>query len=237
MNIIVTGASRGIGKELVKDFASRGGNRVLALSRNLSPLEKLAVKCNLDFPSSEVHFAFIDLADKEFLKQDWIKEVSWLANAPDILVNNAGLLVNKPFGDLGIEELEQMVRVNYLSPALLIRELLPHMGKNGRGHIVNISSMGGVQGSVKFPGLSGYSASKAALAILTECLAEEFKSLNVSFNCLALGAVQTEMLQEAFPGYRAPVKPADMAKWMADFCLKGMHYCNGKILPFSLSTP
>jgi NAD(P)-dependent dehydrogenase (short-subunit alcohol dehydrogenase family) len=104
-------------------------------------------------------------------------------------------------------------------------------------HIVNISSIGGFQGSVKFPGLSAYSSSKAALVCLTECLAEEFKDKNIAFNCLALGAVQTDMLNEAFPGYKAPVSASSMASFVTDFVLKAHHFMNGKIIPVSLSTP
>jgi len=82
-----------------------------------------------------------------------------------------------------------------------------------------------------------YAASKGALAILTECMAEELKGRNIKANCLALGAVQTEMLAEAFPGYEAPVKPNEMASFIKNFALNGHHVYNGKILPVSLSTP
>ena len=85
------------------------------------------------------------------------------------------------------------------------------------GHILNIGSMGGYQGSVKFPGLSIYSSTKGALAVLTECLAEEFKETSVNFNCLCLGSVQTEMLEEAFPGYQAPISPKEMANYFLNF--------------------
>ncbi len=97
--------------------------------------------------------------------------------------------------------------------------------------------MGGVQGSEKFQGLSLYSASKAALAVFTECLAEELKTHNVKANALALGAVQTEMLSHAFPTYKAPLQASEMADYIADFALNGHQYYNGKILPVSLSTP
>jgi NAD(P)-dependent dehydrogenase (short-subunit alcohol dehydrogenase family) len=107
----------------------------------------------------------------------------------------------------------------------------------GRAHIINISSMGGVQGSIKFPGLSSYSSAKAALGVLTECLAEEFKESNIRFNTLALGSVQTEMLEAAFPGYTAPLKPMEMAIFIKDFAERGGNFFNGKILPVSLSTP
>jgi NAD(P)-dependent dehydrogenase (short-subunit alcohol dehydrogenase family) len=97
--------------------------------------------------------------------------------------------------------------------------------------------MGGVQGSAKFAGLSAYSSSKAALCTLTECLAEELKLENISVNCLALGAVQTEMLSKAFPGYRAPLSASEMAEFIVQFARSGHYYFNGKILPVSSTTP
>jgi 3-oxoacyl-[acyl-carrier protein] reductase len=97
--------------------------------------------------------------------------------------------------------------------------------------------MGGIQGSAKFPGLSAYSSSKGAVLTLTELLAEEFKETGPSFNALALGAVQTEMLEEAFPGYKAPVSAIEMAEYVMNFALNGQKLYNGKILQVSSSTP
>ena len=97
--------------------------------------------------------------------------------------------------------------------------------------------MGGVQGSMKFPGLAAYSSSKAAVITLTELLAEEYKESGVSFNVLALGAVQTEMLEEAFPGYKAPTSALEMAEYIHDFSLNGNKFYNGKLLQVSNTTP
>ncbi|MDT8347626.1 MAG: SDR family oxidoreductase, partial [Flavobacteriaceae bacterium] len=104
-------------------------------------------------------------------------------------------------------------------------------------HVVAISSMGGVQGSVKFPGLSAYSSSKAAIISLMELLAEEYKENGPRFNSLALGAVQTEMLGEAFPDYQAPLDARQMAEFIADFAVNGQRFFNGKTLPVSSTTP
>ncbi len=97
--------------------------------------------------------------------------------------------------------------------------------------------MGGIQGSLKFAGLSAYSSSKGAVITLMELLAEEYKERGVQFNALALGAVQTEMLKEAFPDYEAPTSAKDMAKYIADFALNGNSIFNGKVLQVSNSTP
>jgi NAD(P)-dependent dehydrogenase (short-subunit alcohol dehydrogenase family) len=235
MKIIVTGASRGIGYELVRLFAHDLNNRIIAVSRNAARLEKLEKVC-LNAPGTVLINPF-DLEKLEDIPAKFIPLVQEHFDSLDILVNNAGLLVNKPFEELGLEDLHRSLDVNYLAPVTLIRELLPLLRKAPRSHVINISSMGGIQGSVKFSGLSSYSSSKAALAVMTECLAEEFKESPIRFNTLALGSVQTEMLEEAFPGYKAPLSPHEMASFIMDFALNGQAYFNGKTIPVSLSTP
>lgn len=234
MNIIVTGASRGIGKELVRLFAQEAGHHIIAISRNKSLLDDLVKECKSLSGNSKVDSIPFDLGTGE-IKNELIPVISKFLPSVDILINNAGYLVNKSIEDLTGEDFDQLFNVNVKSAFLLVQALIPYFKPNT--HIVNISSMGGFQGSAKFPGLSLYAASKGALAILTECLAEELKNKNIKTNCLALGAVQTEMLAEAFPGYEAPVKPDEMAAFIKNFALTGHHVYNGKILPVSLSAP
>ncbi len=227
MNIVVTGASRGIGFELVKQFLNTG-HTVFCLTRNLEPLKSIVHKnlksISTDLSSQDSMNAAVDFIKKEFAHIDCI-------------INNAGSLVNKPYEIITYDELQKTYQVNVFAPYYLTQQLLPLLGKKSKSHVVNISSMGGFQGSAKFAGLSAYSSSKAAIAGLTECLAEELKDKNISVNCLAIGAVQTEMLAEAFPGYQAPLSPNQMAEYIFDFATKGHLYYNGKILPVSSSTP
>lgn len=236
MNIIVTGASRGIGYELVKLFAAGNNNRIVALARNGEKLEVLKAECAKLNNSSTVIPIVLDLGNE--------KQVAALPDLLgkhfkqlDLLVNNAGAIVNKPFMEISQADLSHVYGVNVFSVIRLIQSLLPMMNEKTRSHVVNISSMGGYQGSLKFAGLSAYSSSKAALACLTECLAEEFKDKNIAFNCLALGAAQTEMLNEAFPGYKAPLSASEMAKFIENFALNAHLYMNGKIIPVSMSNP
>lgn len=224
-NIIITGTSRGIGFELVQLFAN-AGHHVLALSRNEKPVQNLKTE-------NVTCFSF-DLNDNKayenvesFINKEW-KHV-------DVLINNAGTLLNKPFSETSMEDFENVYKTNVFGVAELTRVVLPFMKKES--HVVTISSMGGVQGSMKFPGLAAYSSSKAAVITLTELLAEEYKESRISFNVLALGAVQTEMLEEAFPGYEAPTTALEMAKYILDFSLNGNKYYNGKLLQVSNSTP
>ena len=224
-HIVVTGTSRGIGFELVKLFA-RQGHQVLALSRNAQPVE------GLDFPN--VRSFSCDITNPENLDQvqAYIK-ATW--DKVDILINNAGAIVNKPFAEVTREDFEWVYKVNVFGVASLIQKVLPFMNRDG--HVVSISSMGGVQGSVKFAGLAAYSSSKGAVITLTELLAEEYKETGPSFNVLALGAVQTEMLGEAFPGLEVPTTPKAMAGYIGNFALTGNQFYNGKLLQVSNSTP
>ena len=234
MNIIVTGASRGVGKALVREFAKDPFNHIVAIARDKSALTELQKECLNSLPEAHVYPIGYDLAQGAFPGR-LLPQIESATGKADILVNNAGLLIQKPFPDFTPGDLDRIFDINFKSAVLLIQALLPLMDPGA--HIVNIGSMGGVQGSVKFSGMSLYSASKGALAILTECLAEELRPVGISVNMLALGAVDTEMLQEAFPGYRAPVSPAEMATFIASFAKTGHHFMNGKIIPLSLSTP
>ncbi len=237
MNIMITGASRGVGLELVKYFAGLSNTKVFALTGHEAILNEAMKDWSSQNSSRVIPMPF---TSKKFLasSQDLINnmKVHHVDNL-DILINNAGLLLHKPFSDLNPEEILEMLQVNTILPATLIQNLLPLMGNVRDTHIVNIGSMGGYQGSVKFPGLSFYSASKAALACLTECLQEEFKESRITFNCLALGSVQTEMLLKAFPGYQAKAGAAEMASFIGNFALTAYPYIKGKIIPVSATTP
>ena len=224
-NVVITGTSRGIGLELVKVF-SAAGYQVLALSRNPGPVDNLNLpnvnSLSCDLCSLPDYKGVID-----FVKTNW--------SSVDILINNAGAILNKPFIETSFEDFESVYKTNVYGVSEMIRQLLPFMHK--KSHVVTISSMGGIQGSAKFPGLSAYSSSKGAVITLTELLAEEYKTDGPSFNVLALGAVQTEMLEEAFPGYIASVTPKAMAAYIQDFAISGHQLYNGKVLQVSNSTP
>jgi NAD(P)-dependent dehydrogenase (short-subunit alcohol dehydrogenase family) len=182
MNIVITGAGRGIGFECIKQFASEG-HTIIAISRNINAIESLN--------NPNIFALQADITHAENM-QAIANAVATRFGTIDILINNAGILINKPFTEYSIDDAHRIFEVNFFSPALLIQNLLPYLQSGS--HVVNIGSMGGYMGSVKFPGLAYYSASKAALANLTECLAEELKDTGIRINCLALGSVQTEML-------------------------------------------
>ena len=231
MNIIINGGTRGIGKEIALLLAEENSNSLLVTGRNSIALKELstgAVNKNIFTHTIDIS-SFIDN------RKSFLDAVSGYFKNVDILINNAGYLVHSDFMDFEEKEARKLMETNFFGPASVIRLLQPLMKKGS--HIVNISSMGGFQGSSKYRGMSYYSASKAALSCLSECLAGEFRESGIAVNCLALGSVQTEMFEEAFPGLKAPVNAKEMAKLIAGFALNGNKYFNGKVIPVAFSDP
>lgn len=223
-NIIVTGTSRGIGFELALKFAN-AGHQVLAISRKTP--KALLEHANISCLSVDLAVEADVQAVEKFIASSW--------KTVDAIVHNAGSLVNKPFTELTQADFENVYKVNVFGVANLTRVCIPFLPKGS--HVVTISSMGGIQGSLKFPGLAAYSSSKGAVITLSELLAEEYKEQGIAFNVLALGSVQTEMLEEAFPGYQAPISAEGMAQYIYDFTLTGNTYFNGKVLQVSSTNP
>ena len=234
MNIIITGASSGVGFEAVLELVLTGDHKVVALARSEDKLGRLLEIAQGLNPDCILYPVAFDIVHDDYA--DLLQFIAVrLDNQVDILINNAGVLINKPFADLLETDFVEMLQSNFIGHVRIIQSLLPLMPAGA--HILNIGSMGGFQGSAKFPGLSAYSASKSALHTLTECLAQELADKQVKVNCLALGSAQTEMLEKAFPGYESPLLAFEMGKYIADFALTGHKFYNGKILPVAVTTP
>jgi len=225
--IVVCGTSRGIGKAILSYLSNDPQLHIVALSRNVTELTEI-YKANKQVT---VHPFDLSLPVDAQLKEHFrgISEVNGL-------INNAGYLEQGPSETLSIEAYHRCMQTNFFGPVALIQWLFPRLNA-GKAHVVNISTMGAFQGSVKFPGLSAYAASKAAITNFTEVFAEEHKDSGIRMNCLCLGAVNTEMLRDAFPGYVAPTSAEEMGAFIAEFTLRSGLVFNGKILPVSSSTP
>lgn len=231
MNILITGAGSGIGYDTVKELSRDPANRILALSRNETNLRRL-----LDETAAAGNVQVLPLDITDF---DAAELAGYLEpyGVIDILIHNAGTLNNKPFEALTLKDWRDTFEVNVFGVVRITQVLLPFLKQSKQPHIVMIGSMGGFQGSSKFPGLTAYSASKAALANLTECLAEELKADQIKVNCLALGAVNTDMMRTAFPDYKAPVEPNEISRFITYFSLHAHSFLNGKVIPVSITTP
>ena len=233
--ILITGASNGIGYQTALNLSAEN-HIVIAVARNNSKLQELSVEAKKQNPNAKLYPVAFDLSSAgQNLLLNEIKKIN--ITSIDCLINNAGVLINKPFEQLLYDDFKSVYDVNVFAPAMLIQTLLPMLEQSNSAHIVNISSIGGVQGSSKYLGLSAYSSSKGALNTLTECLAIELSPKNIKVNCLALGSVNTEMLAAAFPGYEASVSAKKMAEWVSWFALNGHHFFNGKIIPVALNNP
>ena len=225
-NVIVTGASRGIGYYTALQFAKEG-HQVLALARSKDRLEILKLE---EEAKANIQILEIDLASDYNVSQ-----ITGVFDRVDILINNAGALVNKPFGEISPAEMQHVYQTNVFAPYFLVQKLMPYF--SSKAHIINIGSVGGVNGTLKFPGLSIYSSSKAAASCLSECWQAEFAETDLAFNSLALGSVQTEMLEQAFPGYKAPLSPQQMAAYICRFALNDAEFVRGKTVLVSRSNP
>lgn len=228
--IIITGASNGIGRALALEFLKSRENHLFLLSRDSKRLNEI-IDDALFKENVEILPFDLNTINYDFL----IESIVQRSGKVDILINNAAILINKPFEEINEEEFDSVISTNYKSPYFLIKNLIPYFSE--KAHIVNIGSMGGVQGSDKFPGLSLYSSSKGALSILTECLAIELKDKGISVNCLALGSVQTSMFEHAFAGAKAGTTSESIAEYIAWFSINGHKWMNGKIIPVSIATP
>lgn len=227
-HVIITGASRGIGAATARYLAEKDV-AVTAIARSEDRLQELSRSSD-----GTIHLLPLDITGKDAGAQI-IAHLNEKNLSITGMLHNAGLLVNKPFSEQSDEDWNRQIAVNLLAPARLSRDLIPHFDKGS--HILMISSMGGFQGSSKFPGLSAYSAVKGGLSILSECLAAELTEEEIASNALCLGAVQTEMLNQAFPGVEAPVSPQQMGAYVGDFLLNGHRFYNGQVLPVTLGNP
>jgi short-subunit dehydrogenase len=234
MNIVITGAGKGIGAEIVRFLCKQKGNQIVAISRNGEHLRKLQADCLKLNPDSKVSVIEFDLVQFDFYTF-LLQKIGLVFQHCDILINNAGHLINKSFEKFEFHDFDDIFNSNVKSLFFFTQMIIPTMNKGG--HVVNIGSIGGIQGTRKFPGLSAYSASKAAVTVLTEALAEELTGKDISVNCLALGAVQTEMFEKAFPGQRALQMPHQIAQYIAEFSINGDKYFNGKVIPVSVTVP
>ncbi len=232
MNIIVTGAGKGIGYEIVKILCKHKQNHILALSRKMSDLKDLVSDCRRQTPDAKITPYEFDMNQFDFYPFI-AQRMETILHKVDVIIHNAGRLISKPFAKIEQGDFDEVFNVNVKAPFFFTQAMLPLMNKGS--HIVMISSLGGVQRTKKFNGLSAYSPSKGALLILSECLAQELAEQEISVNCLALGGAQTKMFEKAFPGVKAPMSPQQIAAFIADFSVSGHRHFNGKVLEVALA--
>ncbi len=212
---IVTGAGRGIGRATALRFA-RAGARLALFGRTRETLDETAAQ--IRNAGGEALTLQGDVAREEDV-QALFQRVHTGYGRVDILINCAGVVAAKPFAEMDVETWDHVLGVNLRGTFLCCQQAFGMMAQQGGGVILNISSLSGVKGVEKFPGLSAYNVSKAGVASLTEILAVEGRPHNIRVAAVSPGAVDTEMLRQAAPHLRAGMTPEEMAEilfFMAD---------------------
>jgi NAD(P)-dependent dehydrogenase (short-subunit alcohol dehydrogenase family) len=223
---IITGAGRGIGRATALRFARKGA-RVVLFSRTPAPLEDVAAEITGEgYPV--LSFAG-DVAREEDV-QALFQQVMQTYQRVDILINCAGTVSVRPFVDMDVATWDRVLEVNLRGTFLCCREAFRIMAAQRSGVIVNLSSLSGVKGVEKFPGLSAYNVSKAGVASLTEILAVEGKPYNIRVCAVSPGAVDTEMLRQAAPHLKAGMTPDDLAEILLFLADDSGRMLNGTIL-------
>ena len=208
---IITGAGRGVGRATAQLFA-REGARVVLFSRTRAQLEETALEIVRAGGQMGDSLAVVGDVSQEDDVQRLFEQVKEMYGRVDILVNCAGIVAVRPFVDMDVATWDNVIGVNLRGTFLCCREAFQVMTAQQEGVIINLSSLSGVKGVEKFPGLSAYNVSKAGVAGLTEILAFEGKPHNIRVCAVSPGAVDTEMLRQAAPHLKAGMTPEDMAE-------------------------
>ncbi len=205
---IITGAGRGVGKATAHRFA-REGARVVLFSRTPGPLDETAT--DIAHEGGQVLSMVGDVSREEDVRALFQRAMDTYGRV-DILVNCAGIVLVRPFVDMDAETWDRVIAVNLRGTFLCCRQAFRVMMAQQSGVIINLSSLSGVRGVEKFPGLSAYNVSKAGVAGLTEILAVEGKPFHIRVCAVSPGAVDTEMLRQAAPHLKAGMTPDDLAE-------------------------
>ncbi|MBI3577599.1 SDR family oxidoreductase [Candidatus Gottesmanbacteria bacterium] len=237
MNIIITGAGGGLGEATVLALARMGKHRIVGVGRSKKHLDAVQRKRDQEHTASEFIPIVFDLtSDESDFSKKLRPQIEGVCDSIDCLINNAGRFETITFVQSTQKDWQAMIDVNLLGPMKLIRSLFSLMTRAPCAHIVNIGSMAGFQGSQKFAGLSAYSSSKASLACMTECLAQELPT-NIRVNCLCFGSIATKMFRRAFPTDTAAISADEAGSFVANFALSGWKMFHGKIIPVTVKTP
>jgi NAD(P)-dependent dehydrogenase (short-subunit alcohol dehydrogenase family) len=220
---IVTGGGRGIGAATAELLASHGA-RVMLASRTESEIRNIAsVIANSGWCPTDV--------SSESQVTSLFNQTLERMGPVDILVNCAAVLSSESVESLSLDAWNEIQAINITGTFLCCREAFRQMKGRG-GAIVNVSSLGGVQGTEKFPGYSAYTTSKYAVIGLTESLAVEARSQNIRVNCVAPGAVDTQMLKKAAPELKTKTSPLDIANIILFLCDESRSASlNGTVIP------
>lgn len=224
---LITGGGRGIGAATAEALARKGAQVIVASRTEAELTATVAALRSAGLQASSIT---LDVADEAAVETAFSR-IAGEWGRLDILVNNAALLLSGPFAEMAMDDWDRLLAVNLRGAVLCARQAFRLMDKSG-GSIVNVSSLGGLPGTEKFPGYAAYTVSKFAMTGLTEALAAEGRERNIRVNGVAPGAVDTLMLRQAAPHLRTRTGPAEVAKVIAFLCDPAESGCmTGAMLP------
>ncbi len=204
-HILITGASKGLGRQLALDFAREGAEALSLVARHADQLHKVREEIRIVSPKTKVVTLAADLADPKAVERIAASTLSEFQGRVDVLVNNASTLGPSPMPfllDYPPEEFRRVIDTNLVAPFLLIRKILPAMLENG-GSIINVTSDAGING---YPGWGAYGISKFGLEGLSQTWASELEDTAIRVNWVDPGNMNTDM-------HRAAEPDEDPAQW------------------------
>lgn len=191
MNVIVTGSNRGIGKAMVEAFAASGSN-IWACARKATPEYEAWLKETAEKAGVWIKPVYFELTDKEGINSG-VQSIIDEGQSIDVLVNNAGISTVGLLSMSKVEDIEKLFVVNYFAMLRIIQKVSKRMARQKKGVIINMGSNAGIDPQ---PGKIAYGSSKAAVMMMTKCLAKELGPMGIRVNAIAPGPVETEMIHQ-----------------------------------------
>ncbi len=229
-NIIVTGASGGIGNSIVEKLISNGA-KVLATGTKIEKLEKL--KNNY----KNIEIIKFDISQHEKIEEFINEATNKLDGKLDCIVNNAGITIDNLSIRMSIEEWNKVININLTSTFLMSKYSIKKMLKNKYGKIINITSVVGHTGNI---GQANYAASKAGIIAMSKSLAIEYAKKNININCISPGFIKTSMTDEIDEKYKETLlskipanrlgEPKDVANVVVFLSSDQSNYINGETI-------
>ena len=229
-NIIITGASGGIGNSIVQKLYDNGA-KILASGTKIEKLEELKKK----FKNIEI--LKFDISDSDKV-EDFVEDASdKLGGSLDCLVNNAGITKDNLAIRMSLDEWKRVIEINLTSTFLLSKFSIKKMLKNKSGKIINITSVVGHTGNL---GQANYTASKAGIVAMSKSLAIEYAKKNININCISPGFIKTDMTEKIDEKFKEIIiskipsarlgEPEDIANAVLFLASKQSNYINGETL-------
>ena len=191
MNAIITGSNRGIGKAMVEAFAAAGYN-VWACARKATPEHEAWLNDTASHNGVWIKAIYFEMSDPESVNNG-IKQILDENETVDVLVNNAGISTVGLLSMSKVDDIRKLFEVNYFAMLQIIQKVSKKMARQKKGAIINMGSIAGIEPQ---PGKIAYGSSKAAVMMMTKCLAKELGPMGIRVNSIAPGPIETEMIHQ-----------------------------------------